>query len=169
MHNLINPMDRFRNEPTHIIEIFLQPGQFYWGDHNTRIRTLLGSCIAICFWHPITQEGGMAHIMLPERAVKGQELDPRYADEAMLIFMEEIRKNNTRTWEYEVKLFGGGVMFAKNESPEMVGAKNIAAVRELANKYNLIVKAESLGGNVHRRINFELWNGIVNQKSTQHS
>ena len=49
------------------IDVFLQPGDFYFGEAGTRIRTLLGSCVAITLWHPILHIGGMCHIMLPER------------------------------------------------------------------------------------------------------
>jgi Chemotaxis protein; stimulates methylation of MCP proteins len=50
-----------------IMEIFLQPGDWYFGDRDTRIRTLLGSCIAITIWHPRLLVGGMCHFLLPGR------------------------------------------------------------------------------------------------------
>ena len=50
-----------------ILEIFLQPGEFYFGEGKTRIRTLLGSCVAITLWHPRLHIGGMSHYMLPSR------------------------------------------------------------------------------------------------------
>ena len=52
-----------------VIEIFLQPGDFYFGDRDTRIRTLLGSCVSITMWHPRLHVGGMCHFMLPERGL----------------------------------------------------------------------------------------------------
>ena len=164
-YNFIDP----DKEPPNIIEIFLPPGEFYWGDRHTRIRTLLGSCIAICFWHPKLHEGGMAHIMLPYRTGKADTLDARYADEAMGLIFNEIKQNGTNLSDYHVKLFGGGKMFTKNEMKEVIGEKNILAIHKLIKKYNLNLKAECLGGNAHRRIHFELWNGIVHQKKTRHN
>src|SRR5439155_18563598 len=48
-------------KPTAYLEIFLQPGEWYFGDADTRIRTLLGSCVAITMWHPRRCLGGMCH------------------------------------------------------------------------------------------------------------
>lgn len=45
--------------------VTLQPGEFHFGGANTRIQTLLGSCVAITLWHPIRRIGGMCHYMLP--------------------------------------------------------------------------------------------------------
>ena len=47
-------------KPADAIEIFLHPGEFYFGDRHTRIRTLLGSCVSIILWHPRLLIGGMS-------------------------------------------------------------------------------------------------------------
>jgi len=39
-------------KPPFVIDIFLQPGELYFGDRHTRIRTVLGSCVSVVFWHP---------------------------------------------------------------------------------------------------------------------
>jgi len=48
-----------RRKPAHGIEIALQAGELHFGNRNTRIRTLLGSCISITAWHPQLPIGGM--------------------------------------------------------------------------------------------------------------
>ena len=53
--------------PEDALEIFIRPGEFYFGDGNTRIRTILGSCVAVTLWHPERHIGGMCHYMLPRR------------------------------------------------------------------------------------------------------
>ncbi len=112
------------------IDIFLQPGDFYFGDMNTRIRTLLGSCVSITMWHPTRQIGGMCHFLLPSRGnVLATSLDGRYAKEAMQMFTHEIRATKTHPSEYTVKLFGAGNMFPgikKNNSCDSNGCKNIS-------------------------------------------
>ena len=64
-------------------EIMLQPGEFFFGQDDTIIRTHLGSCVAITMWHPEQKRGGMCHYMLPSRARSDDPLDGRYADEAI--------------------------------------------------------------------------------------
>lgn len=84
-------------KPAHVVEIFLQPGESYFGDKNTRIRTLLGSCVSITLWHPHLLIGGMCHYLLPDRGGKSStgELDGRYADEAIQILLKEVRAAGT--------------------------------------------------------------------------
>jgi len=60
----------------------------------------------------------MCHYMLPTRSNgKSDTLDGRYADEAMEMFMREIRASGTRPSQYQVKLFGGGNMFPGAKRP----------------------------------------------------
>lgn len=160
-----------------IIEISLQPGDYYFGDRNTRIHTVLGSCVSVTMWHPKRLIGGMCHFMLPkrERGKKGAP-DGRYADEAMEMFLRDITAAGTRPAEYEVKLFGGGNMFpntkknatewfctpsAADNSCSNISCKNEQAGRMLAKQYGFNIQASNLGGAGHRQIFFEIWTGHV--------
>jgi chemotaxis protein CheD len=156
------------NLPEHILEIFLMPGDFYWGDSSTRIRTILGSCISICLWHPVKKEGGMCHYMLPTRNVNfssgKHQLNGKYGDEAWELFLREISKSNTKPSEYLVKLFGGSNMFTAVErkiSDIGMGDKNIDFARKIINEYKLNLVSENLGGGKPRRIHFDIWSGNV--------
>ena len=115
------------HSPEHILDVFLQPGDFFWGDSTTRIRTILGSCVSICLWHPKLREGGMCHFMLPSRGHSEKPMSPlngRYADEAWDMFLKEIKKNNTRIQDYMVKIFGGSSMFAsEGNDKEIINSK----------------------------------------------
>lgn len=146
------------------VEIHLQPGEFHFGGGNTRIHTLLGSCVAITLWHPILHVGGMCHFMLPSREGRPSSgLDGRYADEAMQLFVQEIGKCHTRPDEYQTKLFGGGNMFPylTRKRPAEVGVHNVEAARELLLAYDLRIQSEDVGGSGHRRVILDLRDGDV--------
>jgi chemotaxis protein CheD len=169
----------------HTVDIFLTQGEVYFGDRDTHIRTVLGSCVAITMWHPELLIGGMCHYMLPSRRMQGQELhcrirnsptafpsrraldtdalDGKYADEALELMAAEIQRNGTRPGEYQVKLFGGGNMFpATNQLREChVGLKNVEAGTELLARHGLKVSAEHLGGIGHRNLIFDIGSGHV--------
>ena len=149
-----------------VLEIFLQPGEFYFGENNTRIRTLLGSCVAVTLWHPGRHIGGMCHYMLPERPSSGAgaPLDGRYADEAIQLFLRELRASRTRPAEYQEKLFGGGNMFAGSppaRRPLNISVRNVEVGRHLIRQHGFRLAAEDLGGKVHRNVMLDLWNGDV--------
>lgn len=152
--------------PPDILEIFLQPGEFYFGEEKTRIRTLLGSCVAITLWHPQRRIGGMCHYMLPHRPQRrhDQKLDGRYADEVMMMIMNELKYTGSRPSDYQVKLFGGGHMFHladKLRRHADISDRNIEVGRELALSHGFRVRAEDLGGQGHRNVIFDLWSGDV--------
>jgi len=152
-------------KPDFFIDIFLQPGDFYFGDRETRIRTLLGSCVAITLWHPHLQIGGMCHYLLPMRQGRppNHELDGRYAKDALELFMRELTKTHTWPADYEVKMFGGGNQFPNHVQTGAIGVpdKNISAGHMLLKQHGFKLKAEHLGGTGHRNVIFDVWSGHV--------
>ncbi|WP_439850545.1 chemoreceptor glutamine deamidase CheD [Pseudomonas syringae] len=152
------------NTPVGVSEIVLAPGDVVFETRPARLRTLLGSCVAITFWHPYRHIGGMCHFMLPGRIRKHQPLDGKYADEAMEILIRHALANGTLPAEYQVKLFGGGEMFPTQRlDPHMhnVADRNIHAALALAGQHHLQLTAQDLGSTGHRNIIFDLWDGNV--------
>ncbi len=148
------------------IDIFLNPGDVFFGDKNVRLRTILGSCVAITAWHPELKIGGMCHYMLPGRGQrKTAQLDGRYADEAVLLLLREAMRSRTNPYDYEVKIFGGGNMFGKAGRRTLgqfnVADRNIIAGQELLQRHGFLAAAEHLGGEGHRNIIFEISTGDV--------
>ncbi len=160
-------------KPPHVIEIFLQPGELWFGDKTTRIRTLLGSCVTVTLWHPKRLIGGMCHFMLPSRVrPPGSAPDGRYADEALEALVQDVRKSHARPEEFEAKLFGGGRMFhplyCESGSVDrfQVHDRNVSAAQELVSAHGFQLKAEHLGGHGHRQVIFDIWSGHVWMKHT---
>jgi chemotaxis protein CheD len=152
------------NNPPETIDIHLRPGEFYFGSAPTRIRTLLGSCVAITLWHPEQRVGGMCHYMLPSRHKPAGRLDGRYADEAMELFFLEAARRDTRAQEYQVKLFGGGNMFPsypKTAAGVSVADSNVSAAHMLVRRHRLQLSAQDLGRSGHRQVVFDICSGHV--------
>lgn len=161
-------------EPEHLIEIFLQPAEYYFGDENTRIRTILGSCVSVTAWHPRKRLGFMCHYMLALRpAGSDKKLDPKYAEDAIAIFMRDTDRNGTDPNDYLIKIFGGGNMFPNNhscrpaqfgclsEGCSSVSCRNVVLGREILKRYGLKIAAEHVGGAGHRQVIFDIWSGDV--------
>lgn len=162
---------------THAIEIFLQPGEFYFGGGNTRIRTLLGSCVSITMWQPTQLIGGMCHYMLPSRSGRSaRQLDGRYGDEAILMFLREAMRHESDPNSFVVKVFGGGNMFHHDgsthpcairpcreaiQSCRNVACKNTVRGITLLEDLGFVIEAHDLGGSSSRNIFFDISNGHV--------
>jgi chemotaxis protein CheD len=148
---------------------FLNPSEFHFGGGNCQIHTLLGSCVAITLWHPTRHIGGMCHFLLPELQITSQVttlpsmLNGRYADVAMTLFENAIRKYGTNMGEYQAKIFGGSNMIVKSEKleSECVGAKNIAAAVRHLDERGVPILVSHVGETGHRRIVFDLSTGDV--------
>jgi len=151
-------------KPVGVAEVVLVPGQVSFATRPTRLRTLLGSCVAITFWHPQRQIGGMCHFMLPGRLRNHQSLDGKYADEALELLVQHAHLNGTQAQDYQVKLFGGGRMFPEQQRQrptQDVASLNIRAALALAERYHLHLAAQDMGSTGYRTIMFDLWNGNV--------
>lgn len=174
----------YTNDPK-VKEVRLNPGEFFFGSGDIKIQTLLGSCVAITFWHPQMRIGGMCHYLLAHRGSNKKWPKGAFADECIDLFLNEIRKANTIPSEYEIKLFGGSTMFSSkktvNNRPSSfdisetsnsdlsaldyddnnISKQNIEIGFSLLKKHNLKIKASDVGGSSHRNIYLELSSGDV--------
>ncbi|WP_433861551.1 chemotaxis protein CheD [Pseudomonas thivervalensis] len=153
--------------PDGIIEIFLQPGELYFGDRYTRIRTLLGSCVSLVLWHPTLLIGGMCHFMLPTRPKPSMNgLDGRYGDEAIELMLRQARCHGVSATEFRIQLFGGGDMFPAmgRQKAGHVGKKNVGAALQLLQAHGLTCRGAHVEGIGHRNLIFDLWSGQVSLK-----
>lgn len=148
-----------------LIDIFLQPGEFFVGGAEYQIRTMLGSCVSITLWHPFTSVGAMSHFLLPTRGTPDRRdgLDARYGDEAMELMVGELEQLGIAVDQCQGKVFGGGNMFPDHHRPGglHVGQRNGEAALELLNRHGVPILSESLFGLGHRQIIFDVRNGDV--------
>ncbi|MBN8221412.1 MAG: chemotaxis protein CheD [Spirochaetes bacterium] len=145
-----------------ILDIYLQPEEFYWGDGETRIKTLLGSCIAICMWHPTLKIGGMSHSLLPSRGDKRPKegfAEARYVDEAVELFVAEVRRSGTQPGQYRVKIFGGANVLPSIQAEHAIGPRNYEMSKKALLRHGFSVFSEHTGGSGARNIILDLWSG----------
>jgi chemotaxis protein CheD len=148
-----------------LIDIFLQPGEFFVADAEYQMRTMLGSCVSITLWHPLKRVGAMSHFLLPTRGAsdRNEGLDARYGDEAMQLMVSELKQMGVAASQCHGKVFGGGNMFPDHfhASSINVGQRNGEAALELLNHHGVPILSESLFGIGHRQIIFDVRNGDV--------
>ena len=145
------------------IDIFLQPGEFFVGDASFRVRTLLGSCVSITLWNARHRVGAMSHFLLPYRLGSAKkELEGRYGEDALMLMLGELDGMGVRARDCKAKIFGGGNMFPGHaRGGPTIGKKNGEAARSLLARHAIPVVSESLFGNGHRQIIFDIGSGDV--------
>ncbi|EXJ14944.1 chemotaxis protein CheD [Imhoffiella purpurea] len=148
-------------------DIYVYPCDIWFGGGETRLRTVLGSCVAVTLWHPTLRIGGLCHFMISRSpASLKPDRGGCYADSAMAMLEREIEATGRPPHEFEAKLFGGGIMFPCPDagcdiSTNRVNERNIAAGRELAKYFGHPVVAEHLGGHGHRQLVFDVASGLA--------
>ncbi|MDZ4727117.1 MAG: chemotaxis protein CheD [Leptospira sp.] len=159
--------------PKEVKDIYLNPGELYFGGPNVRVRTLLGSCVSIILWHPKLHIGGMCHYLLSHKSDKpiSPGLEGKYGDEAFNYFLKSTKVNHTPISDYQAKIFGGSNMFSKVErslvdeisasNSMLVGMKNIQFAKDILNEHSVKITSENTGGNGHRKVFFTIWDGEV--------
>lgn len=141
---------------------YLHPGEWYWGHGDLQLRTVLGSCIAVTFWHPRLRCGGMCHFLLPDRSPAKQPggmADGRYGPEAIALLAAKAR-HLALPEKFEVKMFGGASAL-KGDAGIRVGERNIAVARLALAELGYRILAEDVGGRCSRHVVLELPTGDV--------
>ena len=151
-----------RHEGGEVMEHFLHPGEVAFGGRQLRLRTLLGSCVALVFWHPQRLLGGMCHYMLPRRHGRDLcDLNGRYAPDALALLFTFIRQAQARPEEFVVSVFGGGNMFpgVRRLGGVGIGELNVRAARRLIQAHGLRCATYHVGGQGYRNLVFDVANG----------
>ena len=145
-----------------IVEVVLMPGEFFVGGAGYRPSTLLGSCVSITLWHRVKRIGAMSHFLLATRGCAEEGLDGRYGDEAIFLMLKELVRHGVAPPECEAKIFGGASMQAGGLNDSLqVGQKNGNIAKQVLRQLGIPVISESLFGQGHRNIIFDIASGYV--------
>ncbi len=138
------------------IDVTIRIGGVFASDRPAVVRTVLGSCIAVCLYDSVSRVGGMNHYMLPSSDdVLHKEDDPaRYGLQAMEVLLGSMQKLGARRDRLVAKIFGGGHVLATNSADGSVPARNIDFIRAYVREEKLQVVAQDLGGRAARAVHF---------------
>lgn len=140
---------------------YLLPGQLFASAEPCQIKTILGSCVAICLWDKRRGAGGMNHFLLPNSG-EGHPTSLRYADEATRVLLERLSSLGCRQPNLRAKIFGGAALFqTRDVYPSTLGAKNVAAALELMETAGIPVIAQETGGPQGRKVLFNTDDGVA--------
>jgi chemotaxis protein CheD len=140
-------------------------GQWAVATAPAKIRTLLGSCVAVILHDRVARLGGLAHIVLPDS--RGTTEHPgKFADTAIPAMIGEIeRKVQVKAnGRLVAKLVGGASMFTTggNANPVLnIGLLNQEAVERILGELRIPILARDLGGASGRHLTLDTTSGIV--------
>ncbi|MBI4562947.1 MAG: chemotaxis protein CheD [Candidatus Rokubacteria bacterium] len=144
-------------------EVTLHIGGVYATREPTVIKTLLGSCIAVCLLDPHVQVGGMNHFMLPAPGSGPEDAvdSARFGVHAMDLLIGAMQKAGGERCRLKAKVFGGGHVLSISGNGQSVPQRNIQFIEEFMRTEGIPVVNHDLGGYLPRRIYFHTDTGKV--------
>lgn len=147
--------------------VFLKPGDWFFGKGQGKVSTILGSCVSIVLWHPKKQLLGVSHILLPSRqqlvkpavCIKKPDLCGRFAEDLVQIFQLEMALFGVKASEFNASLIGGGNMFPHANKAPCIGEKNVERCLSLLSGLNVPVQSTEVGGPLYRRLTVDIASG----------
>jgi chemotaxis protein CheD len=136
----------------HRVDVFLAPGELAVRSVPINIKTILGSCVAVCLWNPRRGVGGVNHFLLPSPA-PNDEPDARFGSWATPRLIDEVCRAGGNRAELEAAVVGGGCPVQTLRSSR-IGEENTAMALAVLESYRIPVVRQETGGVRGRKILF---------------
>ncbi len=145
--------------------VSIAAGERYVSAEGEVIATLLGSCVAVTLYDPLSKIGGMNHFMLPKPPHKNDALhfeSGKYGIEAIVLLIDDLLQLGARRQLLVAKVFGGGhVLGIGNPGHSGVPYDNVSFALSYLKKENITVEAMNVGGYHGRKVFFFTANGKI--------
>lgn len=137
-------------------DYYLEPGHVCFSASPLVIRTVLGSCVAVCLWDEELRYGGAAHFSRPW-ARTPETATPHYGNAATIALIRAMEAAGSRLENLVAQLAGG----ASPDSPDKddVGMANVAAAQRMLQRKGIAIASEDVGGTMGRKIVFDTHTG----------
>lgn len=147
--------------PAEVQMVYLHAGQLYASTEASQVTTILGSCVALSLWDPVTRIGGINHYMLPLDGGLASDT-PRYAHFALAELAQQMAALGAELGRAQAKLFGGACTMPSLQTyGRDLGARNIEVARQWLERERIPLLAEDVGGSNGRKLVFRTDTGIV--------
>lgn len=139
-------------------------GDAGYGAAPARLRTLLGSCVAVTLWHPVLRVGRMCHVVSARRPSP----DPGHARPIAWFANEAVPQSfrwaagldpDPASWQ--IKVFGGGHQFPVRTGAPDVAAQNLSEVRAQLDRLGVEPVAWHVAGTGSRLVVLDLDDGRI--------
>lgn len=132
------------------------------------VTTVLGSCISVCLWDPVTGTGGINHYMLPLWNGEGLP-SPKYGNIAIRKLIDKMLLLGCRKENLKAKVFGGGAVMQTSGGLLNVGERNIMLAEDLLAEESIPIVSKDVGGDYGRKLIFCTASGTVLVKKIKRS
>jgi chemotaxis protein CheD len=121
----------------------------------------LGSCVAVALADSKAGVGGLAHVMLPDSACRGDEPPAKFADTAVPHLAREVVTAGGSRLRLRAKFAGGSDLFEFSGVGERIGERNAESVRRALTEAGIPIDGSDTGGDYGRTVTLDPRTGDV--------
>ena len=135
---------------------YLEPGYIYFTKASGTIRTVVGSCVAVCLWDKNLKYGGMNHFLRPMAEIPDQAT-PLYGNVATLALLQMMAEAGCRPEDLVAQVLGGAS--PDGDDGHGIGHENVAIARSVLRRKGVGIQSEDIGGHMGRKVAFDTSTG----------
>jgi len=139
-------------------DYMLKPGYIYVTTGSSVVRTVLGSCVAVCLWDKNQKHGGMNHFLYPKANTKSKPT-AQYGNVATRALIRMMADAGSYRKDMVAQIFGGG--YSNDGKGKEIGEENVHVARSILADHGINVISEDVGGQMGRKIIFDTSTGHV--------
>lgn len=140
-------------------DVYLTPGQYLATARPVTIKTILGSCVAVCLWDPQRRIGGLNHYLLPSCGINEQP-DARYGTVAIPALFDDVLRLGADRTRLRVAVIGGARPLS-TPGKLAVGDSNVALALAMLRERGVRVGRQETGGPCGRKVLFSCADGTL--------
>lgn len=129
-------------------------------DPQVVLTTILGSCIAACFFDPVARVGGLNHFLLAEPGRGGTDTASmqRYGVYAMEVLINAVLALGATRNSLRARIYGGASM---HDGLRDIGTANATFARRFLKDERIMLVGEDVGGRDAKRVEFRPTLGLA--------
>jgi chemotaxis protein CheD len=139
---------------------YLKQGELAIVSGDTKVFTILGSCVAVVLWDEGSKIGGVNHFLLPNWNNKGAP-DVRYGDIAITELHDKTILSGAVKRRIVAKIYGGASLLKLDKTGFNIGLRNIEVAKVKLRELDIRIVEQITGGNAGRKILFDPQTGTV--------
>lgn len=143
-------------------EVAIQAGGVHASAEGITIRTLLGSCVAVCLYDPTVRIGGMNHFLLPADTGGGDRAPASFGVHSMELLINGLMKLGADRRRLVAKVFGGGSVIGGLTTS--IGERNVTFARDSLRDEGIQVVAQKVGSTSALSVLFDTGTGTARVK-----
>jgi chemotaxis protein CheD len=139
-------------------EYFLNPGELIFSKKPIVIKTVLGSCVAVCLHDKANKFGGMCHYLLPE--ANGNEVSTKYGNIAIQTLINKFLNAGSDPKNMEAFIIGGAFIIFSEREIFFIGDRNADIAAQILKKHQIAIRSVNTGGEHGKKV---VLNSYTNQ------